>query len=247
MREARLSPTDLARARAHLETLGYRIQTEQRQWWECRVSSADEDWHARGDDADDAFSRALCQLFPSRAARLALARALAGVEMDVRTVERPARAPAADDDATRLDLELLDATTIELHIPSESDDTRPPTTAVELVRELERLRARVLGAGPTLAGLPSAVQRLHIIRAAAVTRALAEHAPASAEIQHAADAVIGMLRRMAESFKAGEIRTLAHAVRPNDCAADLDLPAAPKSWRDLATLATQAISRAAPA
>jgi hypothetical protein len=53
-----------------------------------------------------------------------------------------------------------------------------------------------------------------------------------------------MLRRMAESFRAGEVRTLAHAVRPNDCAADLELAAAPKTWRELAALATQAISRA---
>lgn len=241
MREARRSPTDLARARAHLESLGYRIQTERREWWECRVSSADEDWHARGDDADDAFSRALDAMFPSRAARIALSAALANPEVEERTVQRPA--PAAED-ATCIDLTALENTTIELHLPSENDDTRPPTTMVEILRELERLRARVLGAGPTLASLPTAVQRLHIIRAAAVTRALAEHAAGAPETQHAADAVISMLRRMAESFKAGEVRTLAHAVRPNDCAADLDLAAAPRTWRELATLATQAISRA---
>jgi hypothetical protein len=243
MRPTRHSPTDLARARAHLEALGYRIQTDQRQWCECRVSSADEEWHARGDDADDAFSRALDIMFPSRAARLALARALPDAEVDERTIQRPAAVPTTDD-ATRIDLAALDATTIELHLPNENDDTRPPTTDVEILRELERLRARVLGAGPTLASLPTALQRLHLIRAGAVTRALAEHAPASAEAQHAANAVISMLRRMAESFRAGEVRTLAHAVRPNDCAADLELAAAPKTWRELAALATQAISRA---
>jgi hypothetical protein len=41
-------------------------------WWECRVSSADEDWVGRGNDTDEAFARALAQLFPSRAALLAL-------------------------------------------------------------------------------------------------------------------------------------------------------------------------------
>jgi len=244
MQDESLSTADLAKARALLGKLGYRIQIQQREWWECRVSSSHEDWLARGNDADAAFARALALLYPSRAARLALDEQLRAGEIGELTTERPlvTRQP---EEATRLDL-TLDATTLEFRIPSESEDTRPPAPALDVLRELELLRARVLGAGPTLASQPAALQRLHLLRAAAVARALEEFAPDSKEVKHGAEAVIGMLRRMADSFKPGEVRTLSLAVRPNDCAADLPAGSAvPRTWRELATLATQAISAAA--
>lgn len=261
-----LSDAELARARVELGALGYRVELRQSAWWECRISSAahGEDWLGRGDDENEAFTRALSQLFPSYAARSAFEASLTPPSSDAAAEEitRPV-------DATLLDMPTLEvpiseqaealaapsaptpsapprsheSTTVEVAIPRESDHTRPMSIEASILRDLEELRAVIVDADEDVAVMAPRLQRLHILGWAAQVRALEALVPGSREVELAGGSAIAILGRMARTYWPGTVRALMRSASPRDCVDDLrarERPA-PSSWDDVARLAAEAL------
>jgi hypothetical protein len=240
---------DLTRVRAHLERLEYRIELRHAAWWECRVTGSGEEWFGRGDDEQAALRRALELMFPSHAARAALASLLEQRSAETRPEATRSEAPASE------------------HPPplepaaDRPPPSRPPPPAApppesrpslllrqaqppeEILRDLEELRERVLWIESDMAVMAPRLQRLHILGFAAQVRALQEGAPGVRAIEGAGGSVIAILARMARTFWPGTVRALARAATPRECIEDVrtrNRPP-PRSWREVAELAAEAI------
>ncbi len=230
---------DLAKAVLWLQRGGYTVTYPAADPCICLIGDARELWAGRGADTPGALRDAIDRVFPSRAAREALAVSLGALAVEplpapddllpAPTAPLEPLEPGELTEPVAPNAEPLPATTENATVeePLDADDNGTPTgpqTVQEALAEIHGLVAQIAGDRDELALTIPRRQRLVMLGWIARARAAQERFPAESGLNKAVAGVAKTLTGYCQLWWPGSVRALQVSTRPEAILPDLPLP-----------------------